>query len=81
VAVQYQLVGTNLQRNADVLIGGVQNLRIWCYNAGGTLTATSALVRSVHVRVGTQTESVVAATSDGDQHAVMETRVRLRNLL
>jgi prepilin-type N-terminal cleavage/methylation domain-containing protein len=81
VAVQYQLVGTDLQRNADVLIGGVQNLRMWCYDAGGTLTATAVLVRSVHVQVSTQTESVVAATSDRDQHAVMETRVRLRNLL
>jgi prepilin-type N-terminal cleavage/methylation domain-containing protein len=79
VAVQYQLMGTDLQRNADVLIGGVQNLRIWCYDAGGTLTATAGLVRSVHVQVSTQTEA--AATSDRDQHAVMETRVRLRNLL
>jgi len=81
VPVQYQLAGTNLQRNADVLIGGVQTLRIWCYDAGGTLTATATLVRSVHVQVSTQTESVVAATSDRNQHAVMETRVRLRNLL
>jgi prepilin-type N-terminal cleavage/methylation domain-containing protein len=81
VAVQYQLVGTNLQRNADVLIGGVQTLRIWCYDAGGTLTATAAIVRSVHVQVGTQTESAATATSERNQHALMETRVRLRNLL
>jgi prepilin-type N-terminal cleavage/methylation domain-containing protein len=80
-AVQYQLVGSDLQRNGDILIGGVQSLRIWCYNAGGALTATAALVRSVHVQVSTQSESVVAATSDRNQHAVMETRVRLRNLL
>jgi hypothetical protein len=81
VAVQYQLVGTNLQRNADVLIGGVQTLRIWCYNASGTLTATATLVRSVHVQVSTQTESAATATSERNQHALMETRVRLRNLL
>ena len=80
-AVQYQLVGTNLQRNTEVLVGGVQRLRIWCYDAGGTLTATAVNVRSVHVQVSTQTESVVATTSERNQHALMETRVRLRNLL
>jgi prepilin-type N-terminal cleavage/methylation domain-containing protein len=80
VAVQYQLVGTNLQRNGTVLTGGVQSLRIWCYDGADALTATASLVRSVHVRIGTQTESVVAASSDRNQHAVMETRVRLRNL-
>jgi prepilin-type N-terminal cleavage/methylation domain-containing protein len=79
-AIQYQLVGTNLQRNGDTLIGGVQSLQIWCYNFTGALTATAGSVRSVHVRVSTQTESVVTATSGRNQHAVMETRVRLRNL-
>ncbi len=43
-------------------------------------TATASLVRSVHVQIRTQTESAVAAGSDRNQHAVMETRVRLRNL-
>jgi prepilin-type N-terminal cleavage/methylation domain-containing protein len=79
-AVQYQLVGTNLQRNGIVLIGGVQSLRIWCYDGNDALTATSTLVRSVHVQVRTQTEATVAATSERNQHAFMETRVRLRNL-
>jgi prepilin-type N-terminal cleavage/methylation domain-containing protein len=80
VAVQYQLAGTNLQRNGTVIIGGVQSLRIWCYDGADALTSTAALVRSVHVQIGTQTESVVAAKADRNQHAVMETRVRLRNL-
>jgi prepilin-type N-terminal cleavage/methylation domain-containing protein len=79
-AVQYQLVGTNLQRNGVVLIGGVQSLRIWCYDGNNALTATSTLVRSVHVQVRTQTEATVAATSERNQHAFMEARVRLRNL-
>lgn len=79
-AVQYQLVGTNLQRNGEVFIGGVQNLRIWCYDEGGALTATSTLVRSVHVKIRTQTEATVAASSERNQHALMEARVRLRNL-
>ncbi len=83
-AVQYQLVGTNvpyrLQRNGVVLIGGVQSLRIWCYDGNDALTATSTLVRSVHVQVRTQTEATVVATSERNQHAFMEARVRLRNL-
>lgn len=79
-AVQYQLVGTNLQRNGTVLIGGVQTLRIWCYDVNEALTATAANVRSVHVQIRTQTESTVAAYSDRNQHALMEARVRLRNL-
>jgi hypothetical protein len=79
-AVQYQLAGTDLQRNGVVLIGGVQSLQIWCYDFTGALTTTAGLVRSVHVRVRTQTESAVTAASDRNQHAMMETRVRLRNL-
>ena len=79
-AIQYQLVGSDLQRNAVVLVGGVQSLRIWCYDADGTLTATAANVRSVHVQVTTRTESGAATNSDRNQHAVMEARVRLRNL-
>jgi prepilin-type N-terminal cleavage/methylation domain-containing protein len=59
--------------NFDAVIGGVQRLRIWCYDATDFPTATLTLVRSVHVRVSTQT--------DRGQHAEMETRVRLRNLL
>jgi prepilin-type N-terminal cleavage/methylation domain-containing protein len=78
--IQYQVVGTDLQRNGVGLIGGVQRLRIWCYDVNGALTATSALVRSVHVQILTQTEATVAATSPRNQHAVMEARVRLRNL-
>jgi prepilin-type N-terminal cleavage/methylation domain-containing protein len=87
-AFQYQLVGTDLRRNGVVLIGGVQSLRIWCYDEAGGLTAVAATqdsvapnqVATVHVQVSTRTESVVAATSDRNQHAFMETRVRLRNL-
>ena len=78
--LQYQLVGTDLQRNGVVLIGGVQSLRIWCYDAAGALTATATQVATVHVQVSTRTESAVSATSDRNQHAFMETRVRLRNL-
>jgi prepilin-type N-terminal cleavage/methylation domain-containing protein len=91
VGIDYQLTGTNLERRERpnpavfagafvTLIGGVQTLRVWCYDVNDALTATMSLVRSVHVQVSTSTESVVAATSDRNQHAFMETRVRLRNL-
>ena len=82
-AVQYQLVGTTLQRNADPLVGGVQALQIWCFGAApaNTLTMAPALVRSVRVRVRTQTETPVAPNSARDQHALMDTRVQLRNWL
>jgi prepilin-type N-terminal cleavage/methylation domain-containing protein len=82
VAVQYQLPPgtTNLQRNGTVLIGGVQSFQVWCYDSAGALTATPLLVRSVHVRITTQTESTAGVGSNRNQHAVMETRVRLRNL-
>jgi prepilin-type N-terminal cleavage/methylation domain-containing protein len=78
-AIQYQMVGTELQRNGTGLSGGVQNLRIWCYDENAALTATSSLVRSVHVQVRTRTEAQVTAGSDRDQQAFMEARVRLRN--
>jgi prepilin-type N-terminal cleavage/methylation domain-containing protein len=78
-AVQYQLVGTDLQRNGEALVGGVQTLRIWCYDATDTLTATATNVRTVHVQIRTQTESGSTMTSGRNQHAIMETRVRLRN--
>jgi prepilin-type N-terminal cleavage/methylation domain-containing protein len=80
VAQQYQLVGFDLQRNGVVLVGGVQALRIWCYDATDTLTATAANVRSIYVRIVTRSESGATATDGRNQHAVMETRVRLRNL-
>jgi prepilin-type N-terminal cleavage/methylation domain-containing protein len=79
VAVQYQLLSGELRRNGVVLIGGVQTLRIWCYDVAGALTATVGSVRSVHVQVTTRTEAAASANSDRNQHAVMEARVRLRN--
>jgi prepilin-type N-terminal cleavage/methylation domain-containing protein len=79
-AVQYQLVGSELRRDGAVLIGGVQSLRIWCYDGAGALTATAADVRHVHVQVGTRTEAVVSGASARNQHAFMEARVQLRNL-
>jgi len=78
-AVQYQLVGADLQRNGVALVGGVQALRIWCYDATDTLTATATNVRTVHMQITTRTESGSTMTSGRNQRATMETRVRLRN--
>ena len=78
---QYQLVGTILQRDGAALIGGVQALRIWCYDGAEALTATASSVRTVLVSITTQTEKGVASYSAANQHAVVEGRVRLRNLL
>jgi prepilin-type N-terminal cleavage/methylation domain-containing protein len=80
-AVVYQLAGSDLQRNGIVLVGGVATLRIWCYDGTGTLTASPAGVRTVHVWLRTGTESSVAATAARNRNAVVEARVRLRNLL
>lgn len=68
-----------LRRNGTVVIGGVENLRIWCLNAAGALTATVPNVRAVRVQVVTQTES--GATNQRNQHAVFDTQARLRNVL
>jgi prepilin-type N-terminal cleavage/methylation domain-containing protein len=79
-AIQYQLVGADLQRNGVVLAGGVERIRIWCYDTNNALTATAENVRSVQVQISTRTEAAVATTSERNQHALMESRVRLRNL-
>jgi prepilin-type N-terminal cleavage/methylation domain-containing protein len=79
-AVQYQLVGTTLQRNGVALIGGVQTLRIWCYDVSEALTATAANVRAVRIQITTGTESGATARDGRNQSAVMESRVTLRNL-
>jgi len=82
--VTYQMSGTDLQRvyngTTDVLIGGVQSLQIWCYNAGGTLDSNLDNIREVLIQIKTQTERTAQAGSPGDQHAVVEGRVRFRNI-
>jgi prepilin-type N-terminal cleavage/methylation domain-containing protein len=80
-AVTYQLTGTSLQRTTGAgtvtLIGGVETLNVWCYLADGvSLTASAALVASVHVRLTTRDETIALR----HQHAIVETRVRLRNV-
>jgi len=82
--VTYQMSGTDLQRvyngTTEVLVGGVQRLQIWCYNAGGTLDSNLDNIREVLIQIKTQTERTAQAGSPGDQHAVVEGRVRFRNI-
>lgn len=87
--VTYQLVGVscatsatgcNLQRNGVPVVGGVQELRIWCYNASGTLSNTLADIRELRIQIRTRSERSAQPGSPGDQHAVVEGRVRFRNL-
>jgi prepilin-type N-terminal cleavage/methylation domain-containing protein len=87
--VTYQLVGAScatsatgcdLQRNGVTVVGGVQELRIWCYNAGGALSNALADIRELRIQIRTRSERSAQAGSPGDQHAVVEGRVRFRNV-
>jgi prepilin-type N-terminal cleavage/methylation domain-containing protein len=83
-AVTYQLNGTNLERTeggvTEVIMGGVQQLQIWCYDDTGALNSTPNRIREVRLQIRTRTERPAAAGSPGDQRAVAEGRVRFRNI-
>jgi prepilin-type N-terminal cleavage/methylation domain-containing protein len=83
-SVTYQVNGTNLERTengvTDVVIGGVQQLQIWCYNGSGALSSVLTEIREIRIQIRTQTQLSVAAGSPGDQHVVAEGRVRFRNI-
>jgi prepilin-type N-terminal cleavage/methylation domain-containing protein len=92
VTVQYSLNGTDLQRNQtapvpgtpqpEIVIGGVNTLAITAYTAGNVATTTAANVRSVNIRLTTQSqEATLASYSPANRRAVVEDRVRLRNLI
>ena len=93
--IQYQLFsGTTLNRTVTVagtptttpLIGGVQTLKMSCYSTWdgatntGTTTTTPSSVRLILLQLVTGTEDQVSAGSPGNQHATMESLVRLRNI-
>jgi len=74
--------GCDLQKNGNTIVGGVQTLQIWCYNNATTaaLNATLANIREVRIQISTKTERGARAGSAGDQHAIVESRVRFRNI-
>ena len=75
--------GCDLQKNGASLIGGVQELQIWCYNNAtpAALDNTLANIREIRIQIRTKTERSAQTASAGDQHARVEGRVRLRNVI
>ena len=90
VTVRYQVSGTTLNRTVGgtttPLIGGVQTLTMSYYSAWngatntGTTTTTPASVKLVQLQLVTGTEDYAGAGSPANQHATMESLVRLRNI-
>jgi hypothetical protein len=95
ITVRYQLLGTTLNRivtdsgttTPTPLIGGVQTLTMsYCsawdeaVNPKCTPATTPASVRLVRVQLVTGTEDQAGPGSPGNQHATMESLVRLRNI-
>lgn len=87
--VRYQLVGSMLNRSANgvpaALVGGVQTVTFTYYSAfnpatnTGTVTAVPDNVRVVRIQIMTGSERGASPGSPGDQHATVESTVRLRN--
>ena len=90
ITVRYQLASGTLNRiragTSTPLIAGVTSLDFTCYsvfnNPIGTITTTTtpASVTAIRIQLTTGSEVTVAASSDANQHATMESWVRLRNL-
>ena len=82
--VSYRLNGANLERTengaTDVVIGGVQEVRVWCYDGKGALKNTLAEIRELRIQVRARAETPAVAGSPGDQRTVAEGRVRFRNI-
>lgn len=91
ITVQYSLNGTNLQRNQtapaivgqpETVIGGVTGFTLTYFNATSGAPANAGEVRTVNVRLSTQVQAVATTNASmANQRAVVEDRVRLRNLL
>jgi len=90
VTIRYQYSSGILNRivagTSTPLIGGVTSINFTCYsvfnNPIGTVTTTTAAasVLAVRIQLTTGPEVSVALHADANQHATMESWVRLRNL-
>lgn len=90
VTIRYQYSSGILNRivagTSTPLIGGVTSINFTCYsvfnNPIGTITTTTtpASVLAIRIQLTTGSEVSVASYSDANQHATMESWVRLRNL-
>jgi len=88
--IQYQVSGATLNRitggTTTPLIGGVQTLTMSYYSAWngatntGTTTTAPASVKLIRLQLVTGTEDYAGAGSPANQHATMESLVRLRNI-
>ncbi len=74
--------GCDLQKNGVTVIGGVQTLQIWCYDNATPVALNAALanIREIRIQIKTKTERGAGAGTPGDQHAILESRVRFRNI-
>lgn len=85
-SITYSLSGTSspyiLQRAGSDVIGGVDSFKIFCYGTDGYSYASSAAdIRSVKIQLQTRVaDTAVSGSSERAQYAVVESRVRLRNL-
>ena len=88
-AIQYQASSGTLNRivagASTPLIGGVTSISFTCYSAfdnlagTGTTTTTPASVQAIRIQLTTGSDIPVASYADANQHATMESWVRLRN--
>lgn len=80
-ASPFTLTRTEGATTTDI-IGGVESITITCYTTDGyTATTTPGNVRSVRIQLQTRVaDTAVSAGSMRAQQAVVESRVRLRNL-
>lgn len=82
--VRYLKNSTSLERTyagvMTVLIAGVQALTFKTFDVNGAATAVAANVRSVTINVQTVPENPSANYASSHQQAILDTRVRLRNL-
>jgi prepilin-type N-terminal cleavage/methylation domain-containing protein len=82
-SVTYRLTGANLERvdpdGTAVITGGIQALSITCFSGTGVVATTN--VRSVRITMTVRPEHAASTASPSYQTAVLESRVRLRNVL
>jgi prepilin-type N-terminal cleavage/methylation domain-containing protein len=88
--IEYQIAGTTLNRitggTTTGVIGGVQTLTMSYYSAWngatntGTATTIPGSVKLVRLQLVTGTEDHVSTGAPANQHATMESLVRLRNI-
>jgi prepilin-type N-terminal cleavage/methylation domain-containing protein len=85
ITAAYAVNGTDLQRNGETVIGGVTAFTLSYYDANNALLTApipAADVRTVNVRLATQVQGVATTNnSPANQRAMVEDRVRMRNLL